>query len=539
MIDEKIIYYIDRKYKMKISSSLIIFVFLLSACVTATQTATQPSVESTTISIPTSTQAPSITPLPTETTIPKLTSAPKPTSTLTPSSSLPTDNEILLTIRNDQSYSGRVGEPKPDWLGWGARAFSMAPNGDIWILDYAAQPQRLVHLRPPYDAYQLISLEGLVVGAADLEATNEDIWMLGIASQPPRVVKLSLSGELLGSYDLPKGLWPENGLTGIALAQDGALLVELEGGANLYQLFDQNGQVAPQLLEGYTFGGRVYQVLADNLPMDAVIYAGDVAIPMTSNMLIYGVRVLGAVPDGSFYAEMYVMPDEMGSNGLREILRYSPEGVLMGIAYALPAEFYIEQDVVVGSDGSVYQLDSNPDHSIEIVRLGFTTGEPIQTAPTVSPTILPALLTPVLPTWTVTPQGASNLELARQTLLTFFTLLHDGRYAEAAPWYGGEYETMRDNNPDIPADNYAALWQAVCTNQTPCLLVASIIEESQISGDEFMFIVEFVWRDGTLFKLGPCCGATEAEMPPVWQFPYTVRLVDGQFKVMEGPVYVP
>jgi len=51
--------------------------------------------------------------------------------------------------------------------------------------------------------------------------------------------------------------------------------------------------------------------------------------------------------------------------------------------------------------------------------------------------------------------------------------------------------------------------------------------------------VEFVWLDGTLFKLGPCCGATEAEMPPVWQFPYTVKKIDGQFKVMEGPVYIP
>jgi len=69
--------------------------------------------------------------------------------------------------------------------------------------------------------------------------------------------------------------------------------------------------------------------------------------------------------------------------------------------------------------------------------------------------------------------------------------------------------------------------------------VSSIVEEKVISQDEFEFVLEFVWIDGTLFKFGPCCWATEAEMPPVWQFPYTVNEIDGLFNVMEGPVYAP
>ncbi len=52
-------------------------------------------------------------------------------------------------------------------------------------------------------------------------------------------------------------------------------------------------------------------------------------------------------------------------------------------------------------------------------------------------------------------------------------------------------------------------------------------------------MIELTWKYGTLFKLGPCYGATEAEMPPVWQFPYTVKKIDGQYRVMEGPVYLP
>jgi hypothetical protein len=464
-------------------------------------------------------------------------------TTLTPTPkmvvSVPTADEILLTIRNDQPYSGRAGDPKPDWIGWGAQAFSIASQGDFWLLDTAAQPQRLLHFVPPYDDPRIISLEGLVVGAADVEAARDAIWVLGIASQPPRVVKLAIDGKTLASYDLPKGLWPEDGLTGIALAQDGELLVELEAGGALYRLLDQNGQIDPQRLEGYTFGGHLFRVEAGLFAKTGIVHAGDVTVEVTVEQVLGGLWVLGAAPDGSFYVESYEMSEGPAVSGEREIRRYSAAGDLLGIALPLPSAVYANQDLVVGPDGLVYQLISKPDHSVQIVRLGFRFGEQPQTEPSLVPTHTPTALTPLLPTWTVTPAEASDLDLARHTLLAFFTLLHDGRYAEAAPLYGGPYDVIEDNNPDIPKDDYAALWQAVCTHQTLCLSVAQIVEEKAVAQDEFEFVVEFIWRDGTLFKLGPCCGATEAEMPPVWQFPYAVQKIDGEFLVMEGPVYIP
>jgi hypothetical protein len=168
------------------------------------------------------------------------------------------------------------------------------------------------------------------------------------------------------------------------------------------------------------------------------------------------------------------------------------------------------------------------------------TQSPILTStPSPNQTHNPTLLTPLLPTWTVTPAGASDLDLARHTLLTFFTLLHDGRYPEAVPLYGGSYDGMRDNNPVVPPDDFAALWESSCTIQRPCLLVANITEEEKVSESKFKFLVEFVWIDGTLYKRGPCCGATETETPPEWQFPYTVKIIDGQYKVMEEPVLMP
>jgi hypothetical protein len=71
------------------------------------------------------------------------------------------------------------------------------------------------------------------------------------------------------------------------------------------------------------------------------------------------------------------------------------------------------------------------------------------------------------------------------------------------------------------------------------MLVADLVTEKMVDQETYEFQVEFIWRDGTLFKFGPCCGATEAEMPPVWQFPYIVKKVHGEFRVMEGPVMLP
>jgi hypothetical protein len=279
-------------------------------------------------------------------------------STQTPSPepwiSLSTTEAIILTIKNNQPYSGRVGEPKPDWIGWGAQAFSVASSGDFWLLDSAAQPQRLLHLFPPYDSPQIIALEGLVVGAADVEVTNDAIWVLGIASQPPRVVKLAIDGETLGSYDLPKGLWPEDGLTGITLAQDGALLIELEAGTALYRFFDQTGQIAPQRLEGYTFGNRLFRVETSPFAKTGIVHAGEVTVEVIVEKILGGLWVLGAAPDGSFYVEIYEMSEIPAVNGEREIRRYSAAGELLDIARPLPSAIYADQDLVAGSDGSVY-----------------------------------------------------------------------------------------------------------------------------------------------------------------------------------------
>lgn len=125
-------------------------------------------------------------------------------------------------------------------------------------------------------------------------------------------------------------------------------------------------------------------------------------------------------------------------------------------------------------------------------------------------------------------------------LIDFLTRLHTKKYAEAAPLYGGEYEALQVFNPEIDPNDRVGLWTWVCENQLlQCLEVRST-EFLHQEGDTYIFQVEFNNPDGSLFVLGPCCGANETEMPPVSQFEFTViRNEDGKFVVMNTPPYVP
>lgn len=134
--------------------------------------------------------------------------------------------------------------------------------------------------------------------------------------------------------------------------------------------------------------------------------------------------------------------------------------------------------------------------------------------------------------------AATDLDRARAALQAYFAALHRGNYDEAASLYGGSYEQLSVFNPEIDIDDHAALFEYGC-GLLMCLDIKNIVDEQQLADDTFQFVVEFQNNDGSLFVLGPCCGATEEDMPPMSQFPYTVKKIDGQFLVQELPVFVP
>ena len=137
-------------------------------------------------------------------------------------------------------------------------------------------------------------------------------------------------------------------------------------------------------------------------------------------------------------------------------------------------------------------------------------------------------------------ETAAGAQQAQTTLLNFLHSLNTGKYDEAVPLYGGTYDQLQVFNPEIGPSDHLALWTWVCENRLlQCLEVRSTTLMNQ-EGDTYVFQVEFNNPDGSLFVLGPCCGANETEMPPVSQFEFTVmKNAEGNFVVMNTPPYVP
>ena len=130
---------------------------------------------------------------------------------------------------------------------------------------------------------------------------------------------------------------------------------------------------------------------------------------------------------------------------------------------------------------------------------------------------------------------------AQQAFSTFFELLYEGCYSQAAILYGGSYDSMRDNNPSLPSTDFAALMRNACeVNGVHCLVPMSITLKQAISADAFLFDVRFQNEDGTLFIRGPCCCASPTDQPPESVFSYRViRSPQGRFLVTDMPPYVP
>lgn len=141
------------------------------------------------------------------------------------------------------------------------------------------------------------------------------------------------------------------------------------------------------------------------------------------------------------------------------------------------------------------------------------------------------------PAPTALPSTASEAQAA---LITFFDQLNARQYAEADALFGGDYEQLKIFSADVDPADHATLWANACAQAgLQCLKVRTATFQS-LQGDTYSFQVEFSQPDGSLFVLGPCCGASETEMPPVSQFEYRVtRNANGKFFVMDLPPYVP
>ena len=459
------------------------------------------------------------------------------TPEITPSAlpvQFPEADQIIFTIPNPEVFSGREGEPRPNWLGWGAETFAVAPDGSFWIDDTAAEPGRLLHYSPQGELLKEISLKDIVVYAYSLLATPESIWVLDISSQQPKVVQLSPDGEIVSSVDIDPQIMMHggnvvaNGVESLLPGERGELLLH---GINGYtELIDASGEVVTRPLEALAYYGHTYRMgRYDEATRRLPIFVDEVLFE-TSDLYVESEPFVGFNPDGSFALAGYVL--DPGGQEHREVRYYDTAGELLGKARQRPQTFYKDWNhhLAFGPDGSVYQLLSNPDHSVQVLRLGFSAELPPTTEVLIA---TPTPLTALLPS----ESAATEEEQARDALLGFFANLSAGKYGEAAHRYGGEkIEYARDPLPGETVDEY---WEYICTIVVQCLPVTAIIDAQQVSTEEFIFYVVFMHPDGTRFQMGACCGGDPAAVPPVWQFAYPVQKIDGEWKVMRGPIFTP
>ena len=137
--------------------------------------------------------------------------------------------------------------------------------------------------------------------------------------------------------------------------------------------------------------------------------------------------------------------------------------------------------------------------------------------------------------------GVDEMEAAQTELVAYFAALANGGYDTAAGMMADNpdfWEMAQANNPDVDPGDEAALLQAVCERQSLCMPVHDLVEEEKVKEGEYHFTVRFA-LEGEVFELGPCCGATEDEMPPISEFSYEVIQDGDRFLVRAEPLYVP
>lgn len=447
---------------------------------------------------------------------------------------LPQKDQVVFTIPNTEPWFGKEGDPRPDWKGWGAEAFAVAPDGTFWIADTAVFPNRLLHFSSQGELLAEVNLEDRVVFVYDLAVTEDSVFVLDISTAQPKIIQFNLGKEVFSELGIDKissvqedeVVFPD--IYNIFLGERGELLISGTGGYS--ELVDSSDEFVNHPLEVLTYYGHTYQEeIYDQSTGQLPIFVDGIQFEASPDFRIDAEPFLGFNPDGSFALAGYVLDgDQLADHQVRY---YDSNGEILGMARQHPQSFYKDWNhhLAFGPDGSIYQLLSNPDHSVQIVRLGFSVELPPEIAP-------PIVISPQLSPLQTNPSPETGEEQARNALIYFFSHLSSGNFEAAAALFGGEMEDyLRSKSPD---ETIAEYWQYVCSFLW-CLPVAEITEVEKVSEGKYVFYAVFVHPGGVRFEIGACCGGDPAATPPVWQYAYPVEKVAGEWKVMRAPLFTP
>lgn len=289
-------------------------------------------------------------------------------------------NEILFSMPVGDNGIHYSGNGNPDILPGGPMALAVAPDGTFWIIDTV--DNHLLQINSKGDLLNKVAIGDLVISGGDLEVTANEIWVLDMALNQPKIVRLSFDGKVLDAYVLPEGFHRKDGLTGIALGNDGSILVEQEGGIKVTRFVSPFNEIKQEALEGYEFLGKTYSFQPGNLKSakdssHGYIFIGNKQINVDVTNDLGSLGILHINTDGSFLVEV----QEMVINGAiqvdQKVYRYDAFGNLTGMARIPLADQYVSvlHSIAVSPDGNVYTLLTKRDHG-EVQRLTFSTTLP-------------------------------------------------------------------------------------------------------------------------------------------------------------------
>jgi len=121
---------------------------------------------------------------------------------------------------------------------------------------------------------------------------------------------------------------------------------------------------------------------------------------------------------------------------------------------------------------------------------------------------------------------SENIDDPDKVLKEYFELLAKEDYEAAISYYGGSYEELEGYAPNVdPKDKPALYKNYVQVTGGALVRLDEIIKKEEVNSGHYNYVVSFETPDGEIFRNGQ-------------QYEYTVKKIDGRFKVMELIPYV-
>jgi len=146
--------------------------------------------------------------------------------------------------------------------------------------------------------------------------------------------------------------------------------------------------------------------------------------------------------------------------------------------------------------------------------------------------IITAIPSPEANEKTASSDRDSELQSAQIALENFFNYLANEQYEEAVVLYGWGHDDDPGNNLQTwNGNNDAETFKNYCESVGTCLKI-KVLTGAEIGSDEYKFIVQFLTDEGEIYE-----HPSVLDFETSTDFNFKVKKIDGQFKVINPPLY--